>query len=922
MERASLRRPRAPSPDRDTIPGFVRCDHCGYEVGEAAACPRCGRPSTSASQLPTGLATPSVAAAARRHPSSPVGRLASSESIDSGGFTPGTVLAERYRVIGLVGRGGMGEVYRADDLKLGQPVALKFLPDRLSADRTLLDRFFSEVRTARSVAHPNVCRVYDIGEVDGRHFISMEYVDGEDLASLLRRIGRLPQDKALELSRQLCAGLAAAHDRGVLHRDLKPANVMVDGRGRARIMDFGLAVAVAETGTAAEIGGTPAYMAPEQFTGKGASVRTDVYALGLVLYELYTGKRAFDAGSVADYRRKHSEDPPTSPSVLVAGMDAAVERAILRCLEKDPGQRPSSAAQVAAALPGGDPLAAAVAAGETPSPEMVAAAGQTGALAPSQARGLLLALAAGIALAVFLTPRANVASFVPLEKSPEVLRERARGVLQGAGLGRAADSGSWFRTDGAFLEWAQAHGGLGSDLSRDAVAFAYRQAASPFAPALAETGPYPSPWVDSLNPPPVEPGMAEVWLDPRGRLVRLAIVPPELSKESGPAPETDWSPLFREAGLDMKRFSPVEPRWSPRAYATARAAWEGPHPERPGVTMRVETASYRGRPVSFEWIGPWTQPMRDAATEASAGQLAFEALLLLFLIGGAVLARRNVRAGRGDRRGATRLAIVIYVLQGAMWILGGQHGKGALEGWISIEAFCNAAGMGLGFWILYLAIEPFARRRWPQMLISWTRALSGGGHDPLVGRDVLIGVTAGTAAGLILGPLRVLLPMKLGILGPIPHAFDLKAPVNPGRAVAWLLSPIEFASFWVLGLVFLLVLVRAAVRSGWLAGLVVALIASSTFLGSSGLAVTMPLAVLSSGLLVAVTIRFGVLSAVAFEACRQISGYYIYSNDPSSWIFYAGMIAVAGVLALAYWATKTALAGQPLFGETQEAAGS
>ncbi|HYB53303.1 MAG TPA: serine/threonine-protein kinase, partial [Thermoanaerobaculia bacterium] len=208
---------------------------------------------TSASQLPTGLATPSVAAAARRVPSSPVGRLSSSETIDAGGFTPGTVLSDRYRIIGLLGRGGMGEVYRADDLKLGQPVALKFLPDRLSSDRALLDRFFAEVRTSRSVAHPNVCRVYDIGEVEGRHFISMEYVDGEDLASLLRRIGRLPQDKALELSRQLCAGLSAAHERGVLHRDLKPANVMVDGRGRARIMDFGLAVAASESGTEAEI---------------------------------------------------------------------------------------------------------------------------------------------------------------------------------------------------------------------------------------------------------------------------------------------------------------------------------------------------------------------------------------------------------------------------------------------------------------------------------------------------------------------------------------------------------------------------------------------------------------------------------------------------------------------------------------------
>src|SRR6185295_9790704 len=139
------------------------------------------------------------------------------------------------------GRGGMGEVYRADDLKLGQPVALKLLPRHLAADPARLARFHAEVRNSREVAHPHVCRVYDIGEADGQLFLSMEYVDGEDLASLLRRIGRLPSDKAIEFARRICAGLAAAHDKGVLHRDLKPANIMIDSQGRVVIMDFGLA---------------------------------------------------------------------------------------------------------------------------------------------------------------------------------------------------------------------------------------------------------------------------------------------------------------------------------------------------------------------------------------------------------------------------------------------------------------------------------------------------------------------------------------------------------------------------------------------------------------------------------------------------------------------------------------------------------
>ena len=286
---------------------MIRCPSCSAEIPTSARfCPACGEAVSSVSQLPTNLASPSVAEAARRPISaSKVGRLASSDSIPAGGFTPGAILAERYRIIGLLGRGGMGEVYRADDLKLGQPVALKFLPTHLASDRDRLERFYAEVRIARQVSHPNVCRVYDVGEIDGQQYLSMEYVDGEDLASLLKRIGRLPPERALDISRELCAGLAAAHERGVLHRDLKPANVMVDGRGRARITDFGLAVAAGEV-VEGEISGTPAYMAPEQLDGKGASVRSDVYSLGLVLYELYTGRKAFEGATFQELRRKHS----------------------------------------------------------------------------------------------------------------------------------------------------------------------------------------------------------------------------------------------------------------------------------------------------------------------------------------------------------------------------------------------------------------------------------------------------------------------------------------------------------------------------------------------------------------------------------------------------------------------------------------
>ena len=227
------------------------------------------------------------------HANNPIDTAAMTLAItDGAGFQPGTVVGKRYRIVSLLGRGAMGEVYRADDLKVAQQVALKFLPMHFAADAGRMKRFVSEVRLARQISHPNVCRVYDIGEADGRHYLSMEYIDGEDLASLLQRIGRLPHEKVVEIARQLCAGLAAAHDQGVLHRDLKPANIMIDGRGHARIADFGLAV-TAQSRTAGEIAGTPPYMAPEQIVGGTLTAQTDIFALGLILHELLTGKRVF-----------------------------------------------------------------------------------------------------------------------------------------------------------------------------------------------------------------------------------------------------------------------------------------------------------------------------------------------------------------------------------------------------------------------------------------------------------------------------------------------------------------------------------------------------------------------------------------------------------------------------------------------------
>src|SRR3954451_16165208 len=314
-------------------------------------------------------------------------------------FPPGAILAGRYRLVALLGRGGMGEVYRADDLTLDQPVALKFLPESDAGDAGLA-QLHNELRVARQVSHKNVCRLYDLGDADGHRFLTMEYVDGEDLGSLLRRIGRIPQDKAIEIARQLCAGVSAAHERGVLHRDLKPANVMLDSEGQVRITDFGIATVAVSS--AEGIAGTPQYMAPEVLAGRPASVKSDIYALGLVLFEILTGRRAYDAKTLGDVKQLHAAGPVTTPSSIVRDLDPAVERVILRCLSANPEERPASALTVAASLPGGDPLAAALAAGETPSPDMLAASGTSEALprvwALAGAAWIVIAMAAVVLL--------------------------------------------------------------------------------------------------------------------------------------------------------------------------------------------------------------------------------------------------------------------------------------------------------------------------------------------------------------------------------------------------------------------------------------------------------------------------------------------------------------------------------------------
>jgi len=834
----------------------------------------------------------------------------------------------------------MGEVYRADDLKLGQAVALKFLPVEVEQDAERLGRFLDEVRIARQISHPNVCRVYDVGEVDGHHFLSMEFVDGEDLASLLRRIGRLPRDKAIQIARQMCAGLAAAHEQGILHRDLKPSNVMIDGRGRARITDFGLARLAGEIHGADVGAGTPAYMAPEQIDGREVTARSDIYALGLVLYEVCTGQMAFRASTPAEMARLKNTSLPTSPAQIVEGLDPAVGRAILRCLERDPANRPASALLVAAALPGGDPLAAALAAGETPSPELIAEAGAVGGLSPVAAWACLAGLALGVVLVVWISGQTQLTRLVPLPKSPDALADRAHEIVRTLGYhDPVADWDLGFETDDDYLaevakgpnkpgKWDRLRSGppFGID-------FYYREGPQEILTYnLVAARP-------NLDDPPIDvPGMVGVRLDPEGRLRYLRGAPAANAGAGSPAAEPDWNTLLGLAGFDPAALHPVEPAWIPPTFADGRAAWEGSYPAGAGAPagaatpVHIEAAALRGRPVAFRVTEPRGRP--NAAPDDAGGgawswqktsELLFLAMVLGSLVGGALLARRNLRLGRGDRKGAFRLAAYVVAVSLPHWLLRAHHVSGSQEAGRLFLRMGYVLAFAALAWSFYLALEPYFRRLWPQTMVSWVRLLDGRLRDPLVGRDVLLGLLAGPVLAMlnrltVVGPTWIGLPPVRPDLIPGPP-FEMLSLAGPRGAIGLIFALMADSLVLAMAMAVLLLLCRLLFRRTWLAG--IALVLAVTLAGhtaTGSLLLELAFGALVGGLLLVMLFRFGFLVLVVGLMSSNLLTFPM-TFDSGAW--YAGntLIALMVLGGLAIAAFRVALAGHSALGDQADAPG-
>jgi len=264
----------------------------------------------------------------------------------------GKTFADRYEIIEELGKGGMGRVYRVEDKKLDQEVALKLIKPEIAQDKKTIERFRNELKLARNIRHKNVCGMYDLGEEKGAHFITMEYVRGEHLRSSIRRFGQLPIGKSISIAKQICEGLAEAHKQGVVHRDLKSNNIMIDKQGNVRIMDFGIARSLETKGItgAGVMIGTPEYMSPEQVEGKEVDQRSDIYSLGVILYEMVAGRVPFEGDTPFTVGMKHKGETPQNPRELNSQISDELNRLILRCLEKEKETRYQSAGEVRSEL--------------------------------------------------------------------------------------------------------------------------------------------------------------------------------------------------------------------------------------------------------------------------------------------------------------------------------------------------------------------------------------------------------------------------------------------------------------------------------------------------------------------------------------------------------------------------------------------
>ena len=687
-------------------------------------------------------------------------------------------------------------------------------------------------------------------------------------------------------------------------------------------------------------------MAPEQQEGREVTTRTDVYALGLVLYEMFTGKRALTVDGALLGGRAQNSAPPASPSTHIPDLDPAIERVILRCLERDPARRPPSAIAVAAALPGGNPLAAAIAAGETPSPDMVAAAGEPGTLSPAIGALCFAGVLIGLILLAPLMRDVSLIGLTKIELGPQALTERAHTVLRNLGYADpAADEAVGYTTDIDYLQYIDEHDRSATRWRAlaasqpPALLFWYRQSPRPLVP-IGGTN-----IVTRLNPPTTRSGMVSLTLDRTGRLVSLLAVPAQTATIAGKlcrvrcrrqrqignrcSRRLAWqSRSSRRRSRNGCRRSSRTRGQHGRARIPIAATCRFGSKRRPLWGSRCTSRSSRRGPV------PTNEDRGPVSTSGErVGLLMRTAVAPLAFAVAVLLALRNLRLGRGDRRGALRLSIFILAAGAASNALE----TGDLQ--VLTKGPPDVVFVPAFVWLLYIALEPHIRRVWPETMIGWSRLLAGSVRDPLVGRDVLVGVLVAIGNGLIFG-LHTLLRRWSGR----PPQFPVGASGNPFDGMAassdlllggrYALSRIvgsvvsipvllgTMVTFLLLFVLFVLLRRRSLAMAAMILGLTVIYVvthggwllanAPADYFAPSVADVVLFAAVQTAIVLVAV--RFGLLTMLVASFVSVLLTLLPIAIDSSVPYASSSRLIVATVIALAAYGWHTALAGRPMLG--------
>jgi serine/threonine-protein kinase len=425
--------------------------------------------------------------------------------------------------------------------------------------------------------------------------------------------------------------------------------------------------------------------------------------------------------------------------------------------------------------------------------------------------------------------------------------------------------------------------------------------------------------ITPIDPPLDTAGMALVRLDPSGRLTQLLVVPPSAAAAASVL-QPDWTAFLAQAGFDSSAWRASQPERNPPVFSDARAAWTGSWPGPPNLPVRLEAAALGGKPVYFEAIYPWTPPPREPATLLTAGERA--GVLILFLVAGvtlvaaALFAQRNLRAGRGDRRGAFRLSMFVFATMVVSWLFGESHVATLWEVALVVMALSWASLAAAFCWLAYLAVEPFLRRHWPEVLVTWARLLAGDLSDPLIGRDVLIGCAAGTVLAIV-GILGFVVPVRFGMPSDLTFA-DVYGVVYRVQGVlpllVWRAAQAVLAG---LGTVFLLLLCRMALHSHR-AAIITFVAANGVIAGLAAPSFWIPFAstAIHVGVFVWLIVRFGLLAAVVQFYVWGLFIFFPLTADLNTWYAGAGVTAAFVLATLTLGSFRTALGGRSALGKT------